>query len=49
MKTRDRTGVCDRQVGAAIDYVEIEFEQFREALTRQMPDNPTAVTHLLIL
>jgi hypothetical protein len=30
-------------------YVEIEFEQFREALTRQMPDNPTAVTHLSIL
>jgi hypothetical protein len=29
--------------------VEIEFEQFREALTRQMPDNPTAVTHLSIL
>jgi hypothetical protein len=29
--------------------VEIEFEKFREALTRQMPDNPTAVTHLSIL
>jgi hypothetical protein len=32
-----------------VEYVEIEFEQFREALTRQMPDNPTAVTHLSIL
>jgi uncharacterized protein YbjT (DUF2867 family) len=32
-----------------VQYVEIEFEQFREALTRQMPDNPTAVTHLSIL
>ncbi|MCW2929541.1 MAG: hypothetical protein JWM19_503 [Actinomycetia bacterium] len=32
-----------------VEYVEIEFEQFREALTRQMPDNPTAVTHLSLL
>src|SRR5262245_15983596 len=32
-----------------VEYVEIEFEQFREALTRQMPANPTAVTHLSIL
>jgi uncharacterized protein YbjT (DUF2867 family) len=32
-----------------VEYVEIEFEQFREALTQQMPDNPTAVTHLSIL
>src|SRR5262249_50375819 len=32
-----------------VEYVEIEFEQFREALTRQMPDNPTAVAHLSIL
>ena len=32
-----------------VEYVEIEFEQFREALARQMPDNPTAVTHLSIL
>ena len=32
-----------------VEYVEIKFEQFREALTRQMPDNPVAVTHLSIL
>jgi uncharacterized protein YbjT (DUF2867 family) len=32
-----------------VQYVEIEFEKFREALTRQMPDNLTAVTHLSIL
>jgi uncharacterized protein YbjT (DUF2867 family) len=32
-----------------VEYVEIDFEQFREALSRQMPDNPTAVTHLSIL
>ncbi len=34
---------------AAIEDVEIEFEQLREALTRRIPDNPTAVTHLSIL
>ncbi len=32
-----------------VEYVEIKFEQFREALTRQTPDNPVAVTHLSIL
>ena len=32
-----------------VEYVEIKFEQFREALTRQMPDNPVAVTHLSML
>ncbi|MDT5084047.1 MAG: hypothetical protein QOD02_4515 [Mycobacterium sp.] len=32
-----------------VEYVEIEFEQFREALAQQMPDNPTAVTHLSMM